>query len=99
MQAVQNVNRRGEGIVDRMNARAARTFRGVAAGTITTLIAAVSHGLADGMLPGIAGLLLALVFSAIVGIAFAGRRLRLVQLTASVLLSQLAFHVLFSSMS
>jgi hypothetical protein len=82
-----------------MNARAARTLRGVAAGTIATLIAAASHGLADGMLPGIAGLSLALAFSAIVGIVFAGRRLRLVQLTASVVLSQLAFHVLFSSMS
>lgn len=82
-----------------MNARAARTLRGVAAGTVATLVAAASHGLADGMFPGIAGLSLALVFSAIVGIAFGGRRLRLVQVSASVVISQLAFHVLFSTMS
>jgi hypothetical protein len=81
-----------------MNARAARTLRGVAAGTIATLVAAASHGLADGMFPGIAGLSLALVFSAIVGIVFAGRRLRVLRLAASVILSQLAFHLLFSSM-
>ena len=81
-----------------MNPRAARTLRGLAAGSVATLVAAVSHGLGGGGLPGVAGLALALAFSVIVGVALAGRRLPLVRLAASVILSQLAFHVVFSTL-
>lgn len=81
-----------------MNPRAARTLRGLAAGSVATLIAAASHGLGGGGLPGIAGLALALVFSVIVSTALVGRRLPVVRLAASVALSQLAFHVVFSTL-
>ena len=81
-----------------MNPRAARTLRGLTAGSVATLVAAASHGLGGGGLPGVAGLALALAFSVIVGVALAGRRLPLVRLAASVILSQLAFHVVFSTL-
>jgi hypothetical protein len=81
-----------------MNPRATRTLRGLAAGTVATLVAAASHGLGGGGLPGGAGLALALAFSVIVSIALTGRRLPVVRLAASIVLSQLAFHVVFSTL-
>ena len=81
-----------------MNPRATRTLRGLAAGTVATVVAAASHGLGGGSLPGGAGLALALAFSAIVSIALVGRRLPAVRLAASVAISQLAFHIVFSTL-
>lgn len=81
-----------------MNPRAARSLRGLGAGTTATLVAAVSHGLAGGTFPGVAGIALALVFSAIVSIAFVGRRMPVLRLAASIVLSQLAFHIVFSTL-
>lgn len=81
-----------------MNPRAARTLRGTAAGTVATLVAAASHGLGGGGLPGVAGLSLALAFSVIVSIALVGRRVPAVRLAASIGISQLAFHVVFSTL-
>jgi hypothetical protein len=80
-----------------MDSRWARVARGVAAGTIATLVAAASHGLAGGTFPGFAGVALALSFSAIVGMLLAGRRVSAWRLSASVILSQLAFHMVFST--
>lgn len=90
--------RRGGGSLGGMNPRAARTLRGLGAGTVATVVAAASHGLGGGGLPGAAGLALALAFSAIVSIAIIGRRLPAVRLAASVAVSQLAFHVVFSTL-
>jgi len=81
-----------------MNPRAARTLRGLGAGTTATAVAAVSHGLAGGTFPGLAGIALALVFSAIVSIVLVGRRLPVLRLAASIVLSQLAFHLVFSTL-
>ena len=81
-----------------MNPRAARSLRGLGAGTTATVVAAVSHGLAGGTFPGLAGIALALAFSAIVSIAFVGRRMPVLRLAASIVLSQLAFHIVFSTL-
>jgi hypothetical protein len=81
-----------------MNHRAARSLRGLGAGTTATIVAAVSHGLAGGTFPGLAGIALALVFSAIVSIALVGLRMPVLRLAASIVLSQLAFHVVFSTL-
>lgn len=81
-----------------MNPRASRTLRGVAAGTVATLVAAASHGLGGGGFPGVAALALALAFSAIASIALGGRRMPTARLAASVTISQLAFHVVFSTL-
>ena len=81
-----------------MNPRATRTLRGLGAATVATVVAAASHGLGGAGLPGGAGLALALAFSAIVSIALVGRRLPAVRLAASVAISQLGFHVVFSTL-
>ena len=81
-----------------MNSRAARSLRGLGAGTAATMVAAVSHGLAGGTFPGLAGIALALVFSAAVSIALVGLRMPVLRLAASIVLSQLAFHVVFSTL-
>ena len=49
-------------------------------------------------MPGVAGLALALVFAGIVSIALAGRGLSVWRLAASTVVSQLAFHVVFSTL-
>lgn len=90
--------RRGDGTLVLMNPRAIRTLRGLAAGTVATLVAAASHGLGGGGFPGVAGLALALAFSVIVSVALAGRRVTAVRLAASVAISQLAFHLVFSTL-
>lgn len=81
-----------------MTSRGARTLRGLAAGAVATLVAAAAHGLGGGGFPGVAGLALALAFSVIVSIALSGRRWPVVRLSASIALSQLAFHVVFSTL-
>ena len=73
-------------------------MRGLLAGVAATLLAAGSHTLAGDRAPSSAGLLLALFFSAIVSIALTGRALSAVRLSASVVLSQLGFHIVFSTL-
>jgi hypothetical protein len=80
-----------------MNTRWSRVLRGLIAGFVATLVAATSHTLAGDRAPSGVGLTLAVLFSVLVSIALAGRGLSVVRLAASVLLSQLAFHVLFST--
>ena len=81
-----------------MTSRWSRVLRGLGAGSAATLVAAASHSVAGGRLPGVVGVTLALFFAVIVSIALTGRRLSAVRLSASVLVSQLAFHVVFSTL-
>lgn len=75
-----------------MMTRGARTARGIVAALVATLLALVSHSIADGSAPSRLGVLLALAFAVPVCIALAGRRLSRVRLSVSVLSSQFAFH-------
>lgn len=69
--------------------------RGVAAAVAATATAAASHTLAGAEAPSPAILALAVAFASLVCVALSGRRLSLLRLAASVLLSQLAYHALF----
>ena len=80
-----------------MQSRWSRVARGLAAGTAATLVAAASHSVAGGRVPGWAGVTLALCFAVIVSIALSGRGMSLVRLSASIVISQLAFHLVFST--
>jgi hypothetical protein len=82
-----------------MSTRWARFARGQAAALVSTFIAAFSHAAADGALPGPAGILLCLVFSGMVCVALAGKRLSRMRLAVSIAFSQFAFHAFFSSLS
>lgn len=82
-----------------MSTRWARFARGQAAALVSTFIAAFSHAAADGALPDPAGILLCLVFSGMVCVALAGKRLSRMRLAVSIALSQFAFHAFFSSLS
>lgn len=73
-------------------------LRGLLAGTVATLLAAGSHALAGDRAPSAVGLILALFFAGVVSIGLVGRALSAVRVAASVLVSQLGFHVLFSTL-
>jgi hypothetical protein len=76
-----------------------RVGRGSLAAAVSTFVAAFSHAVAGGPLPGAAGLALCLAFSTLVCVALAGKRMSRVRLAASVLVSQALFHGLFSSLT
>lgn len=80
-----------------MQTRWSRVVRGLGAGTAATLVAAASHSVAGGRVPSAVGVTLALFFSVMVAIALTGRGMSLVRLTASTVIGQLAFHLVFSS--
>lgn len=82
-----------------MQSRAARTARGWITGAVATAAAAVSHGVADGAAPSALALGGALVFAGVLGTFLVGRRASLPRLVAIVAASQLAFHVVFSSLT
>ena len=82
-----------------MTTRWARFARGWLAALFSTLVAAVSHTLAGGDGPSIVSLAIALAFAGITCIALTGKSVSLVRLAASVALSQVAFHTLFSTIS
>jgi len=79
-----------------MNTRRTRVWRGLVAASVATFAAAFSHGIADGAAPSPFALAVAGVLSVFVCVLLAGRRLSLGRLSASVVLSQLAYHVLFA---
>lgn len=79
-----------------MQSRASRVARGWIAGSFATGIAAVSHGLADGIAPSALSLLVAFVFAGVLGTLAVGRRPSLPRLAVVVAGSQLAFHLVFS---
>jgi hypothetical protein len=79
--------------------RAARTARGWITGAFATVAAAISHGLADGAAPSALAFGGALVFAGMLGTFLVGRRASLPRLVAVVASSQLAFHLVFSSLT
>ena len=81
-----------------MHARAQRLARGWLVGLVATIVAAVSHSLAGGYQPGILSFGLGLVFAGLLGTAVIGRRPSLPRLSTAVGASQLAFHLLFSTL-
>ncbi|MGO4785718.1 hypothetical protein [Cryobacterium sp. W22_MBD10_FK3] len=79
-----------------MTTRWARFARGWIVAAFSTFVAALSHTLGGGAVPGSLAVVVSLAFAGIVSIALSGRTLSTWRLTAAVLLSQLIFHGLFS---
>lgn len=79
-----------------MTTRWARVARGQVVAVFATFIAAFSHGIADGAHPPLAAMALALAFSSVICVFLATTRLSRVRLAASVAISQLLYHGLFS---
>jgi hypothetical protein len=75
--------------------RGARALRGGLAASSATFVALMSHIAGGGEMPGLLGIVVPLVLSLPVCMAWSGR-LSLAGLSASVVASQLFFHVLFS---
>ena len=79
-----------------MSTRWARVARGFIAALFSTFVAVCSHILAGGSAPSLVGLALCLAFSTVLCTLLAGTSLSLLRLSASVALSQFAFHGAFS---
>jgi hypothetical protein len=75
--------------------RGARALRGGLAASSATFVALMSHVAGGGEMPGLLGIVVPLALSLPICIAWSGR-LSLAGLSASVVASQLFFHVLFS---
>lgn len=75
--------------------RGARALRGGLAASSATFVALMSHIAGGGEMPGLLGIVVPLALSLPICIAWSGR-LSLVGLSASVVASQLFFHVLFT---
>lgn len=70
-------------------------LRGFVGATIATFVALASHVWVGGDMPGMLGIAVPWVLSLTVCTLLAGRRLSLIRLSVSVLVSQLLFHALF----
>ncbi len=70
-------------------------LRGFAAASTATFVALASHVWVDGVMPGPLGIAVPWLLSLMVCTLLSGRRLSLVRLSASVVVSQLLFHALF----
>ncbi|MBF4632895.1 hypothetical protein ITJ38_00590 [Agreia pratensis] len=79
-----------------MSTRWTRVARGTLAAGFSTFVAAFSHAAAGGSAPSIAALSLAIAFSTMICVALAGRGLSYWRIGASVAVSQVFFHTLFS---
>ena len=77
------------------SSRVPHVVRGTFAATIATFAALVSHLAGGGAVPGPVGVVTPLVLSVLVCVVLAGRRLSLLRLLISVIVSQLLFHTLF----
>lgn len=77
------------------SARSTRALRGVVAAAFSIFVALLSHVAGGGSMPGALGLVVPLVFSTLVCVLLAGRRLSIVRLSVSVAVSQVLFHTLF----
>ncbi|RUQ98117.1 hypothetical protein [Labedella endophytica] len=75
--------------------RVSRVLAGLVAASFSTFVALLSHVSGGGVVPGVVGVVLPLVLSVLVCVALAGRRLGLVRLSLSVVISQVLFHTLF----
>jgi hypothetical protein len=76
--------------------RASRLLRGTLLGSVATLLAALSHSWAGGVVPDPLALALGAVFASAVGTAVVGRRGSLARTAIAVAVGQLAFHLAFS---
>lgn len=76
--------------------RWARVARGAVVASVSVFVAALSHLSGGGSPPGLVGVILALTFALLVSVFLAGRRLSLIRLGISVVVSQAMFHGLFS---
>lgn len=79
-----------------MTTRWARVLRGQVVAVVSTFAAAFSHGFADGAHPPLVAMVLALAFSSVACVLLASVRLSRTRLAASVAVSQLLYHGLFS---
>jgi len=86
-----------EGSTPAMTTRWMRVLRGTTAASFATFIAAFSHVLGGGHLPHPAALAFIWALATLTCIALAGRTLSLVRTSLSVILSQAAFHAMFSA--
>ncbi|WP_369371336.1 hypothetical protein AB1046_21580 [Promicromonospora sp. Populi] len=73
----------------------ARALRGVLAASSATLVALLSHVAGGGEMPGALGIVVPLALSLPVCMAWSAQHLSLPRLSASVVVSQVFFHVLF----
>ena len=80
-----------------MGTRWARFVRGWLAAGFATFVAAFSHVLAGGLMPGVFAVVASLALSAMVCVALAGKTLSLPRLGVSIAVSQALFHYIFSS--
>jgi len=78
-----------------MTTRGARVARGSLAASVAVFVAALFHTAAGGGVPSVLAVTLSLAFSIPVCSVLAGKHLSLWRLAASVVASQVAFHVLF----
>lgn len=78
------------------SARSSRALRGFGAATLATFVATLLHVAAGGNTPSSATLGLTLAFSTFACVALAGRRHRTWRTIASVAVSQVLYHLLFS---
>ncbi|WP_223627315.1 hypothetical protein [Microbacterium sp. EST19A] len=69
--------------------------RGFAAASLATFAALAGHVTGGGQMPGPLGILVPWLFSFMVCVLLAGRKLSVIRLSISVTISQLLFHVLF----
>jgi len=76
--------------------RASRLLRGTLLGSVATLLAALSHSWAGGVVPDPLALALGAVFASAVGTVAVGRRGSLTRTAVAVAIGQLAFHLAFS---
>lgn len=76
-------------------ARVARVNRGLLAATFSTFVALVSHVLAGGAVPGVAGIATPVIFATSACALLAELRFSWLRLSVSVAVSQVLFHTLF----
>ncbi|MGX5680094.1 hypothetical protein [Schumannella luteola] len=81
-----------------MSSRASRAGRGWLVALVATVVAALSHTLAGGVPPTAFGFGASLVLAGTASALLSGRRQSLWRLAASVAISQVLFHALFSGM-
>jgi hypothetical protein len=79
-----------------MTTRWARFARGWVVAVFSTFVAALSHTVGGGAVPGTLAVVVSLAFAGMVSVALAGRTLSTWRLTVAVLVSQVIFHGLFS---
>lgn len=80
-----------------VDSRWARVARGATAAAFATFVAALSHTAAGGSTPSVVGIAASLLLSVAVSTVLAGRAPALWRLAASVAVSQVLFHFVFSS--